>query len=209
MVGRKKAPICPWCGKALYRTPKPKIKRTTILYSFCRNEACKLFGDITRHGYCPGTSNTPGVSPGTRASVKKKATNDEKRHRVDSPIPTKGKVQGKKKRRRKAVRAPVDNPWPLEKMTGKAPKPLCARCGKNSVNCSCESESVVNARKKINKVIVDTPKQKVDEMKSITAMSVVVMLQGLGDNDVADILIVRYGLGKYGLKKGKENDERK
>jgi hypothetical protein len=77
-----------------------------------------------------------------------------------------------------------------------APKSLCEKCGK--VKCECEPESIVSTRKKLSGAFED------DAARSVSAVSVAVMLQEMGDEDVAEILIDRYKLDVvYGLKRSR------
>lgn len=47
MAGRPKPPICPGCGKAMYKAPleaKGKSVKKEWPYAYCRNASCGLFG---------------------------------------------------------------------------------------------------------------------------------------------------------------------
>lgn len=188
-MSNKAKPRCPECGKALYRTAKPKQKRTTPLYPYCRNESCKLFGDIRAHGYNPGNDKLPGRPVKKRSKPSKPKT----KLKTDVASKAKGRTPLGRKRKRKAVPAPGERKSPATKA---APLPLCEKCGKVIEKCICEHQAITSTRQTIGKAIADS------KTRSITAMSVVVMLQELGDDDVANTLIDRYDLEKsYGLKK--------
>jgi hypothetical protein len=57
-----------------------------------------------------------------------------------------------------------------------------------------ERDGVIGNRENLSEIIKD------DKAKKITAISVVVMLQELGDKDIADVVIERHGLHIYGLE---------
>lgn len=59
-----------------------------------------------------------------------------------------------------------------------------------------ERDVVIENRENLSEIIKD------DKAKKITAISVVVMLQELGDKDIADAVIERHGLHIYGLETG-------
>jgi len=193
MSNNVKPPRCPECGKVLYRTMKPKEKRMTILYPFCRNGSCKLHGDIRNAGYYPG-------NPGKPAKKRRSSSKAKTVPRTDVATPVKGKVAPKRKHRRSAVTASQAAkgkrpPKPTKKSATTKPLPLCERCGEVIERCTCEHRSIVSTRKQIGKAILDA------KTRSVTAMSIVVMLQELGEDDVANIMIDRYDLKLYGLKK--------
>lgn len=186
MSNKTKPPRCPECGKALYRTCKPKDKRMTPNYPYCRNESCKLHGDIRSAGYCSG-------EPGKTV---KKRNKPESLPKAGKKV-VKGKPASKKKHRRRAI--PATDAKKKAKRPLPPPKPLCEKCGMLSKACKCEPDSIASTRKNISRVIMN------DKAKNMTALSVVVILQELGDDDVANIMIGRYVLEAYGLKKrGKE-----
>ncbi len=76
----------------------------------------------------------------------------------------------------------------------KAPKLICEKCGR--IKCICERESITITRN----IIKGTFNSK--DTKAISAMSITIILQEMGDDDIAEMLINRYELdNKYGLRR--------
>ena len=179
-TGRPKSPRCPECGKALYRTMEVGSKRNTDFYVYCRNGECAIYGDIRKYGYSE--------------EFKKANSNNtaEKTVKTDSKSsPTKG-TRKERKRKRKAV------PFALPK-DPKETYGLCERCGQKKNECKCneEPEAIKVVREKLKKTIIGS------DVKRVTALSVVMMLQGLGEYDMANVLLDKYDLLPLGIKQRK------
>lgn len=194
--GRPKPPKCPECGKSLYRTMEVGEKRTTSLYPYCRNVECAIYGDIRKHGYLPtekgGGSNLP-----ERCYDGSDKTDENVVKSVVGSNPEKD-TRKKKKRKRKAVSsAEALNKAKEEVKAYKEKHKLCERCGRREDVCMCEKpepEAIKVTREKLKKFV------KGNDVKRVTALSVVMMLQGLGEYDMANVLLDKYDLLPLGIQ---------
>jgi hypothetical protein len=179
-TGRPKPPRCPECGKALYRTMEAGSKRNTDFYVYCRNGECAIYGDIRKYGYTE--------------ELKKANSNNtaEKAVKTDSKSRPTSSTRKERKRKRKAV--PLDLPRGPKETYG-----LCERCGQKKIECRCgeEPEAIKVVREKLKKTIIGS------DVKRVTALSVVMMLQGLGEYDMANVLLDKYDLLPLGIKQRK------
>lgn len=179
-TGRPKPPRCPECGKALYRTMEVGSKRNTDFYVYCRNGECAIYGDIRKYGYSE--------------ELEKANSNNtaEKTVKTDSKSSLTKGTRKERKRKRKAV------PFALPK-DPKETYGLCERCGQKKIECKCneEPEAIKVVREKLKKTIIGS------DVKRVTALSVVMMLQGLGEYDMANVLLDKYNLLPLGIKQRK------
>jgi len=144
-------------------------------YAYCRNGECDCYGDIRERGW-NAEENEKWWSDKRAGKDVKALVNSE---------PTKD-TNTRAKRKRRAVPRRKD-----------VPKSLCEKRGK--VKCECEPESIALTREKLSGAFEDVT------AKSISAVSVAVVLQEMGDGDVAEILIDRYKLDVvYGLKRSRK-----
>jgi hypothetical protein len=180
-TGRPKPPRCPECGKALYRTLEARRKRNTDFYIYCRNAECNVYGDIRESGYTEYAKKES-----FRISRPEKVVKTDEKN--DSIKDTRKRIKSK----RKAI-VPPSHRNPKETYG------LCVRCGQKKTNCKCkeEPEAIKVVREKLKKTI------KGSDVKRITALSVVMMLQGLGEYDMANVLLDKYDLLSLGIKQRK------
>jgi hypothetical protein len=181
--GRPKSPRCPECGKALYRTLEAGRKRNTDFYIYCRNAECNVYGDIRKSGY-----EDFAEKGNFRISPKKAVKTDEKNDSIKG-------TRERRKSKRKAV--PLTLPKDPKETYG-----LCERCGRKKIECQCgeEPEAIKVVREKLKKTIIGS------DVKRVTALSVVMMLQGLGEYDMANVLLDKYNLLSLGVKQ-RNHDE--
>lgn len=186
--GRPKSPRCPECGKSLYRTMETGDKRITSLYPYCRNVNCRIYGDIRKYDYYPGGSADKSVIKRT----------DENSVKNDISADTNKGTRKKGKRKRKAVpTADALNKAKEEVRTYKEKHKLCEHCGRREDVCKCEKpepEAIKVTREKLKRFV------KGNDVKRVTALSVVMMLQGLGEYDMANVLLDKYDLLTFGIQ---------
>ena len=116
----------------------------------------------------------------------------EKAVKTDSKSRPTSSTRKERKRKRKAV------PFALPK-DPKETYGLCERCGQKKIECKCneEPEAIKVVREKLKKTIIGS------DVKRVTALSVVMMLQGLGEYDMANVLLDKYNLLPLGIKQRK------
>jgi hypothetical protein len=174
MAGRPISPKCPHCGFALFKTEKAGQIILTDEYRYCRNEKCRAYG--VHVASCNQIKKQ--IAPVGNSSIKHK--------RAAQPVDKKSH--------------PQPNPPPSNPPSNPSPNTTTS-----TMNSSTQPLSIIEQGE--NNIIREARMKIVSEIsghqtKCLTALSLAVVLQELGDGDLANVLIERYELDKlYDIKK--------